>query len=148
MENALATFRAETVREGNVIGNNMDFQKSGMKDTEVANVSNGILDMMRKDGLSAQDSFGRWMNYIIADSPGAIDDPYLSPEPLLTGQKSLVTPNGDHHESQVFHITEVSPSWALSNEDTKVLFFFSFNYYYFFHLTFQRHNYKKVTNFG
>nr|GEX47360.1 calmodulin-binding transcription activator 5 isoform X1 [Tanacetum cinerariifolium] len=121
MENSLATFTPETVRGADPIDNNVDISKAGMKDTHVANVGTGVLDMMRKDGLPAQDSFGRWMNYIIADSPGAIDDPFLNPEPLFTSQQSLGIPNGDHHESQIFNITEVSPSWALSTEETKIL---------------------------
>nr|XP_043609471.1 calmodulin-binding transcription activator 6-like [Erigeron canadensis]XP_043609472.1 calmodulin-binding transcription activator 6-like [Erigeron canadensis] len=120
MENALAPFGNETVREGNTVSYN-DLPKAGMKDTQVANVGTGVLDMMRKDGLPAQDSFGRWMNYIIADSPGAIDDPLLTPEPLLSCEQQLGTLNGGHLESQVFKITEVSPSWALSNEETKIL---------------------------
>lgn len=119
MENALATFHQETVIKGNAISDNI--QKAGIKDTQVANVSIGALDMMRKDGLQGQDSFGKWMNYIIADSPGVIDDPFLTSETLLTGQQSLGTLNGDQHESQIFNITEVSPSWALTNEETKIL---------------------------
>ncbi|KAI3826042.1 hypothetical protein L1987_00084 [Smallanthus sonchifolius] len=115
MENLLTTLHQETVREGNPIDHNIDLQKTGI-DTQVASVGHGILDMMRKDGLPAQESFGRWMNYIIADSPGSID-----PEPLLIGQPSLGTINGDHHESQIFNITAVSPSWALSTEETKIL---------------------------
>ncbi|GJX45955.1 hypothetical protein Tco_0262631 [Tanacetum coccineum] len=60
--------------------------KLGMKDTHVAHVGTGVLDMMRKNGLPAQDTFGRWMNYIIAVSPGAIDDPFLNPEPFFISQ--------------------------------------------------------------
>ncbi|MFS7909215.1 putative transcription factor CG1-CAMTA family [Helianthus anomalus] len=99
------TLHHETVREGN----------------HIASVGLGALDVMRKDGLPAQESFGRWMNYIIADSPGSIDDPFLTPEQLFLGQPSVGTVNGNHHESQIFNITEVSPSWALSTEETKVI---------------------------
>ncbi|KAJ0735481.1 putative transcription factor CG1-CAMTA family [Helianthus annuus] len=99
------TLHHETVQEGN----------------HIASVGLGALDMMRKDGLPAQESFGRWMNYIIADSPGSIDDPFLTPEQLFLGQSSVGTVNGNHHESQIFNITEVSPSWALSTEETKVI---------------------------
>lgn len=69
---------------------------------------------MHKDGLPTQESFGRWMNYIITDSPGSIDDPLQHP----------FTPfNGDHNSTdKIFNITDVSPSWALTNEETKVLF--------------------------
>ncbi|XP_024982765.1 calmodulin-binding transcription activator 6-like isoform X2 [Cynara cardunculus var. scolymus] len=121
MENPLATF----CHEGNSVGNNIDLLKVGMEDARVANVATGVLDMMGKEGLPSQDSFRRWMNYIITDSPGAIDDPLLTPEPLLIGQESLGILSGDRHEShsneQIFSITEVSPAWALSSEETKIL---------------------------
>ncbi|XP_076944351.1 calmodulin-binding transcription activator 6-like [Bidens hawaiensis] len=108
-------------REVNSINHNFDLQKIGINDPQVASVGLGVLDTLRKDGLPAQESFGRWMNYIIADSPGSIDDPFLTPDQLFLGQPSLGTVNGDHHESQIFNITAVSPSWALSTEETKIL---------------------------
>ncbi|KAD5802999.1 hypothetical protein E3N88_14359 [Mikania micrantha] len=121
LENLLTTLHHETVREANTIDRNTDLQKTGNNDTQVASVGLGVLDIMRKDGLPTQESFGRWMNYIIADSPESIDDSFFTPETLLIGQPSLGTINGDHHESQIFNITEVSPSWALSTEETKIL---------------------------
>ncbi|GKD18420.1 transport inhibitor response 1-like protein [Tanacetum coccineum] len=83
MGNSLATFCPKIVKRANPIDNHVDISRAGMKDTHVAHVNTGVLDMMRKNGLPAQDSFGRWMNYIIAVSPGAIDDPFLNPEPFF-----------------------------------------------------------------
>ncbi|KAK1411759.1 hypothetical protein QVD17_32470 [Tagetes erecta] len=121
LEKILVTRHQETDREVNSTAHNNNLQKTGINDTQVANVGLGVLDMTRKDGLSAQESFGRWMNYIIDDSPGSIVNPFLTPEALLAGQPSLGTINGDRHESQIFNITAVSPSWALSTEETKIL---------------------------
>lgn len=122
LENFLVTHHQETDREVNSTDHNNNLQKTGFNDTQAANIGLGVLDMTRKDGLSTQESFGRWMNYIINDSPGSIVDPYLTPEALLAGQPSLGTINGYLHESQIFNITAVSPSWALSTEETKVMF--------------------------
>ncbi|KAL4579273.1 hypothetical protein LXL04_015411 [Taraxacum kok-saghyz] len=66
------------------------------------NSTTDMLDTIGKDGLKNQDSFGRWMNYNMTDTPVAIDDP-----------------NGQ--SQQIFNISEVSPSWASSKEETKIL---------------------------
>ncbi|KAL2459310.1 Calmodulin-binding transcription activator 5 [Forsythia ovata] len=82
------------------------------------------LDNPSKDDLQAQDSFGRWMNYIIADSPGSVDDQTLE-SPISAGYQSFTRPINDNHGSsvlgQIFNITDVSPSWGLSNKETKIL---------------------------
>ncbi|KAK9058883.1 hypothetical protein SSX86_023727 [Deinandra increscens subsp. villosa] len=121
LENFLVTLNHETNGEGNPIDRNSDLQKAGINDTQVASVGNGVVDMMRKDRLPPQESFGRWMNYIIDDSPGSIADQFFTPDALLISQPPLGTINGDRHEYQIFNITEVSPSWALSTEETKIL---------------------------
>lgn len=91
--------------------------------SQIANLGVDVLDTMRKDGLPTQESFGRWMNYIITDSPGSIDD-----DPL---QESFTSFNGNHHEfnatDKFFNITDISPSWALSGEETKILVVGVFN---------------------
>ncbi|KAI3459232.1 hypothetical protein Pfo_015895 [Paulownia fortunei] len=88
------------------------------------------LDNLRKDTLQAQDSFGRWMTYIIADSPGSVDDQALESS-ISTGHQSFTSPTMDNHISyaldQIFNITDVSPSWALSTEETKMLVVGFFN---------------------
>lgn len=61
------------------------------------------LDILVNDGLRSQDSFGRWINQIMSESPGSVDDQIPSSVP-----------------EQMFIITDVSPAWAFSNEKTKV----------------------------
>ncbi|XP_055814235.1 calmodulin-binding transcription activator 6 isoform X1 [Solanum dulcamara] len=68
-------------------------------------------DSLNKDRLQIQDSFGRWMNYLITDSPGSTDDP--TPE-------SSVSTGQSYAREQIFNITEISPAWAFSTEETKI----------------------------
>lgn len=90
-----------------------NFQK---KESGVMTVgAGGSFDSLNKDGLQTQDSFGRWINYFISDSPGSADE-LMTPESSVTIDQSYVM-------QQIFNITEISPSWALSNEETKVLLF-------------------------
>ena len=88
------------------------------------NTSTGILETMGNHGIKNQDSFGRWMNFTMTDSPEIVD-PNLISEPLVSaGRENGRTPSGYNHQShslqQIFTINEVSPSWASSTEDTKV----------------------------
>lgn len=82
------------------------------------------VDFIIKDGLESQDSFGRWMNSIMTDSPVSVDDPSLG-SPVSSGHDSLSSLAGDNQQSSVpdkiFSITDLSPSWAFSTEKTKVL---------------------------
>ncbi|XP_059632783.1 calmodulin-binding transcription activator 5-like [Cornus florida] len=82
------------------------------------------LDMLIKDGLQTQDSFGRWMNYIITDSGESVDYP-IRESSISTGHKSFTSPIMDYHQSsveeQIFSITAVYPEWAFSTEETKIL---------------------------
>ncbi|KAJ0789383.1 putative transcription factor CG1-CAMTA family [Helianthus annuus] len=87
----------------------------GPKDVNTS-VTLDVLDTMVNDGLKDQDSFGRWMNYTMTESP-VIDDP------ILTTQIAVST----GYNQQIFSITEVSPSWASSTEETKVLIVGLFN---------------------
>ncbi|ESR32661.1 hypothetical protein CICLE_v10004273mg [Citrus x clementina] len=72
------------------------------------------LDILAGDGLQSQDSFGKWMNYIMTDSPGSVDDPVLEPS-ISSGHHQFTVPE------HLFSITDVSPAWAFSNEKTKIL---------------------------
>lgn len=76
------------------------------------------------DGLKPQDSFGRWVNYVVTESPDSLDNlPVESPISNGHGSSITGTMNHHHHSSvreQVFTITEISPAWALSTEETKV----------------------------
>ncbi|XP_074320341.1 calmodulin-binding transcription activator 5 isoform X1 [Silene latifolia] len=80
-------------------------------------------DPLEKGGLQSQDSFGRWINEIIVDSP-PIDDPSLESSGV-SGHGSFRSSATVNHESsipaQIFIITDISQSWASSSEDTKIL---------------------------
>ncbi|XP_050216986.1 calmodulin-binding transcription activator 5 [Mercurialis annua] len=82
------------------------------------------LDMLVNNGLQSQDSFGKWINCIIADSPGSVDNTVLSSS-ILSGHDSSTSPAIDQLESyipeQVFVITDISPAWAFCTETTKIL---------------------------
>lgn len=95
--------------------------------SELVTVGTGdTLDTLGKDGLQTQESFGRWMNYILTDSPGSVDDPILESS-IPTGHELSTLQIMDHPQSfvpgQLFSITDVSPAWAFSTEETKVIFF-------------------------
>lgn len=97
------------------------FQKTNSQ--QVTGVSDSF-DTPGKDGLQMQDSFGRWMNYIMTDSPGAVDDPILETS-LRNGQELSIPPEIGHLEpsisGQIFSVTDVSPGWAFTDEETKIL---------------------------
>ncbi|XP_048235121.1 calmodulin-binding transcription activator 5 isoform X2 [Ricinus communis] len=82
------------------------------------------LDMLVNDGLQSQDSFGRWIDYIIADSPGSVDNAVLESS-FSSGLDSSTSPAIDQLQSsvpeQIFVITDISPAWAFSTETTKIL---------------------------
>ncbi|KAF5950830.1 hypothetical protein HYC85_012823 [Camellia sinensis] len=99
------------------------------KDYQLGTVGTGeTLDIIGKDGLQTQDSFGRWINYIMADSPGSVDDLEFS---IQSSHESSTSPMMDHLQSsvpvQIFTITDVSPGWAFSTEETKILITGFFN---------------------
>lgn len=82
------------------------------------------VDIIINDNLQSQDSFGKWMNHIISDSPCSVDDSGL--ESSVSSVHDSHSPLVDHHQTslpeQVFNITDVSPAWAYSTEKTKVSF--------------------------
>ncbi|KAK4478327.1 hypothetical protein RD792_017617 [Penstemon davidsonii] len=83
-----------------------------------------------KDSMQPQDSFGRWMTHIIADSTGSADDQSLgtSISNELQSFESLMSDNHRHSAlRQTFSITDVSPASALSTEHTKILVVGFFN---------------------
>lgn len=100
-----------------------------------APVADEPVDALLNNGFGSQESFGRWVNNFISDSPGSVEDPSL--EAVFTpGQDSSASPSVFHSHSnipeQVFNITDVSPAWAYSTEKTKVsrikLFFLVISY--------------------
>ncbi|KAF8394646.1 hypothetical protein HHK36_020862 [Tetracentron sinense] len=105
--------------EGGQISSNIQ-----RKDCEI--VTEGTeesLDIFVKDGLQSQDSFGSWMNNLF-DSPVPVDDPPFE-SPISTGHESNVSAMMNHSQSsiqeKIFSITDVSPAWAFSTEETKVM---------------------------
>ncbi|KAF9607258.1 hypothetical protein IFM89_033465 [Coptis chinensis] len=77
-----------------------------------------------KDDFYKQDSFGRWMNCIMSDSPGSLDDLPVESS-VTTGHESSTSTVIDHNLSStqqlVFYITDISPAWSYSEEETKVI---------------------------
>lgn len=92
----------------------------------IAKTTCDSLDVLVNDGLHSQDSFGRWINQVMADPPGSVEDPALESS-SLAAQNSFASPSADHLQSsvpqQIFNITDLSPAWAFSNEKTKVFLF-------------------------
>ncbi|KAI4334938.1 hypothetical protein L6164_013636 [Bauhinia variegata] len=76
------------------------------------------------DALQSQDSFGRWINHIISDSPCSVDESAIESS-VSSVHDPYSPPVVDHLQpslpEQVFNITDVSPGWAFSTEKTKVL---------------------------
>ncbi|ESQ55836.1 hypothetical protein EUTSA_v10024342mg [Eutrema salsugineum] len=89
-----------------------------------ATVGDQAGDALLNNGYGSQESFGRWVNNFISDSPGSVEDPSLDGV-FTPGQDSSTTPASfDSHSNipeQVFNITDVSPAWAYSTEKTKIL---------------------------
>ncbi|XP_047337232.1 calmodulin-binding transcription activator 5 [Impatiens glandulifera] len=85
---------------------------------------NNSLGVVPNDGLQTQDSFGRWINNIMTDSPEAVNNHWLESS-IQSDLNSLISPASEILQSsisgQIFTITDVSPAWAFSDEDTKIL---------------------------
>lgn len=94
------------------------------KDSAVVNFGTEILlDSIGEKSYQNSDSFGRWMNDIQTDS-------HVSFDAQPVEQPAMVDPEGTSDMmtgkmlmcEQIFTITDMSPSWALSTEETKVRF--------------------------
>lgn len=97
------------------VGNQVN--SSLYKNDSTTLVSSYNANNLGNEPLRNQDSFGRWMNYIMADSPGSVDDSVLDSSVSSNHDPSTVN-------ELIFNITEVSPAWAFSTEKTKVGFDF------------------------
>ncbi|XP_051127941.1 calmodulin-binding transcription activator 5-like [Andrographis paniculata] len=85
-----------------------------------------------KEGLQTQDSFGKWMENMIADSPESVNDQVLDSR-VLIGEESTVLAEDQCFTyqmmnsldpsplGQIFNITDVSPGWGFTTEETKLL---------------------------
>ncbi|XP_074338909.1 calmodulin-binding transcription activator 6-like isoform X2 [Apium graveolens] len=116
----------------------LNLQRNGNK--QLTAVSGDSLDTINRNALQSQDSFGRWMTYVITDSPDSV----------LTGDQNLessfsngqeTSTLGDQHQSsfseQIFSITDVSPASALTTEETKILIV---GYFHEVHSPFEKSN--------
>ena len=105
----------------------LEVQTNQKDDSRVYNMGTvadrNFSDRMAKDDLLSQDSLGRWMNEIIVDSPESVNDPSYESS-VATSHGSIVSSAAVDHEgpvpAQIFCITDLSPSWAYSTEETKV----------------------------
>ncbi|KAK4786976.1 hypothetical protein SAY86_010809 [Trapa natans] len=100
----------------------MSYQVESRRDSELGVRSAAEISV--NDGLQTQDSFGRWMNCIMTDSPGAVDDSLLDSFLSLNQYPFGSPPIGGQQPpdpGNVFSITDISPSQAFSNEKTKIL---------------------------
>ena len=117
---------------------NLCFQTMGaptanllLKDSEQMTLFAGdSLEHASKDGLQTQDSFGKWISNVIADSPLTLDDTTL--DSSMSTNQSFASPHMNIPQfsaaKKIFNITEISPSWALSSEETKVFFLIDHQY--------------------
>ncbi|KAG8658884.1 calmodulin-binding transcription activator 5 isoform X2 [Manihot esculenta] len=82
------------------------------------------LDVLVNDGLQSQDSFGKWINDIIADSAGSVDNALVESS-ISSSHDSHTSPAINQLQSsvpeQIFVITDISHTWAFSAEMTKIL---------------------------
>lgn len=118
--------------ESVVRSDNTQFSDAQRKNSVVLSAGDS-LDILINDGLQSQDSFGRWMNSIIDDSPGSVDDAALESS-ISSSHDSYASPGMDQHQSsvqeQMFTITDFSPAWGFSNQTTKVHFLLIQSYVY------------------
>ncbi|KAI6692943.1 hypothetical protein NL676_020653 [Syzygium grande] len=73
------------------------------------------------DGLQSQDSFGKWMNYIMTETPDSAHDAALESSIPYFGLSSVAMNDLPSSPEIIFSITDVAPAWAFSTEKTKIL---------------------------
>ncbi|KAF7852026.1 hypothetical protein BT93_L1120 [Corymbia citriodora subsp. variegata] len=75
------------------------------------------------DSLQSQDSFGRWMNYIMTETPESAHDAALesSVSSCYFGPSYVAMNDQPSSPEIIFSITDVAPAWAFSTEKTKIL---------------------------
>ncbi|OVA02553.1 IQ motif [Macleaya cordata] len=95
------------------------------KDFESATMgADELSTLFVKDGLQTQDSFEMWLDNIMVDSPVSLVNLPVESS-ISTGHESNTSMLVDHQwhctQEQVFCITDVSPAWAYSTDETKVI---------------------------
>lgn len=114
------------------VPNNLSYQSVGHEatvssETTISGLTTlggaGPMHSLGIDSSQAQDGFGNLATYVVAESPESVDGQTL--ESSLLNDQSLMYPSvNNHHLSplgQIFNITDISPAWASSSEETKVL---------------------------
>ncbi|XP_058094777.1 calmodulin-binding transcription activator 6-like [Magnolia sinica] len=99
------------------------FETSNGKDFEMVTTgTDETLNLFDQNTLQTQDSFGMWMKYIVNESPGGLRDlPPVGPMSTDHASGSPATMEQSLPQEKVFSITDVSPAWASSKEETKVI---------------------------
>ncbi|KAI4371379.1 hypothetical protein MLD38_019621 [Melastoma candidum] len=155
----VSSFQAQTVRtHGSIVGNGISqtqaypFGKSGGPTAGTLGVQENSVtlgrdypstdaqfsaDLFSNDVLHGQESFQRWMNYIMTDSTNSEEDAAFE-TPNTSRHPASSFSMEDHAENSaaqdmIFTITEIGPSWGLSTEKTKVLITGFFNEPYSHH---------------
>eukprot|EP00252_Welwitschia_mirabilis_P011035 TRINITY_DN2481_c0_g1_i1.p1 TRINITY_DN2481_c0_g1~~TRINITY_DN2481_c0_g1_i1.p1 ORF type:complete len:943 (+),score=220.16 TRINITY_DN2481_c0_g1_i1:240-3068(+) len=83
-------------------------------------VASGII--RKQTSFKKQDSFGRWLSSVLDDSPVSSDVRHnLDYTQSVKGMESGAAINHSSGQDSHFHIVEISPSWGLSSEETKVI---------------------------
>ncbi|KAL1545322.1 calmodulin-binding transcription activator 6-like isoform X2 [Salvia divinorum] len=80
------------------------------------------MHLVGSDGFQSQDSLGT--THVIAGSSESVDNHSLEPSLLNPLQSYSYNMKDNHRYSplgQIFTITDISPSWAISTEETKIL---------------------------
>lgn len=78
-------------------------------------------EMFDKNPLLSQDSFTRWMGIIENDSSGSVDELPMDCSILTVNGSGATMVKDQSPLQEAFSITEVSPAWAFSTEETKVI---------------------------
>ncbi|XP_074321956.1 calmodulin-binding transcription activator 6-like isoform X1 [Apium graveolens] len=87
-------------------------------------VTSDSIDTINKDGLQSEDSFGRWMTSVMTDSPDSVLTGDQNQDSSISTNQKMST-SVDHYEpslcEQIFSITDISPTSALTTEESKIL---------------------------
>lgn len=114
------------------IPNNLSYQTVGHETTVSAETRiSGLVTLggsgtnsLGTDSSQSQDSFGNMATHMIAESPESVDNHSLESS-LLNGHQSLSYALVDNRQpsplGQIFNVTDISPAWALSTEEIKIL---------------------------
>ncbi|XP_057785587.1 calmodulin-binding transcription activator 5 isoform X2 [Salvia miltiorrhiza] len=114
------------------IPNNSSYQTVGLETTFSSDTrTSGLVTLggagngmhsVGADGSQSQDSFGT--THVVAGSPDSVDNQSLESSLLNSHQSFSYNMKDNHHHpplGQIFNVTDISPAWALSTEETKIL---------------------------